>query len=494
MSILFGPILQFRGFTNRSWQISALFAILKTEDLPPLAVSGALQHLQTKHLASIPFNNPRYELHRIDFSLSDQERLGQFSLDNKLYTFHTPGISLNPRIAYVSCNGFSDPKLIKSVKAKNERWIDLHAKHQLNPYHILIMGGDQIYTDEMWKRISALDKWTNLPFEKRIHSAFTQEMQKRLDELFCQIYIERWNQSEVLQTLSSIPTIMMWDDHDIMDGWGSYPKELHNSPVYQGIFSLAKRYFQVFQMQLADAEQHARFIPAQTAFNMGFGIGDIGLLVLDLRTERKPEPSQIISPPSWEAIYQWLDRQTTFKHLYLISSIPVSYVDLGLLERTLGILPGQQELEDDLRDHWRSEPHLEERKRLLHRLLNYAQDKKVRITIISGDVHVGALSIIESSRESNTENSNIITQLIASGVVHPAPPAIARYVLETLADKVETIDRGITGSLQRMGPRGNYLIGSRNWLSLEPDDTHRIWAKWYVEGESSPLTKVIHPV
>lgn len=356
------------------------------------------------------------------------------------------------------------------------------------------MGGDQIYTDEMWKKVTALDKWTNLPLAKRVNTAFTQEMQKRLDELFCQLYLDRWNQTEIAKTLASIPTIMMWDDHDIMDGWGSYPKELHNSPVFQGIFQIAKHYFQVFQMQLADNELHPCHIPGQTAYNLGFSaFGDIGLLALDLRSERQPDPCQILSQPSWDAVYKWLDQQQ-LEHLFILSSIPVAYLDLGLLERTLGVLPGQQELEDDLRDHWRSEAHIQERKRLIHNLLKLAQKASIRITILSGDVHVGALAVIESTREAGTMNSNVINQLISSGVVHPAPAAIVRYVLESIADNVETIDRGISGSLQRLGPRGNYLIGARNWLGLEPDDSGRIWANWYVEGESIPFTKVIHPV
>jgi len=38
------------------------------------------------------------------------------------------------------------------------------------------------------------------------------------------------------------------------------------------------------------------------------------------------------------------------------------------------------------------------------------------------------------------------------------------------------------------------LIGARNFLTLEPDTQDRLWANWWVEGESDPTTKVIHPV
>jgi hypothetical protein len=43
---------------------------------------------------------------------------------------------------------------------------------------------------------------------------------------------------------------MTWDDHDIFDGWGSYPAYLQHSVVFQGIFQLAMRWYCVFQQHL----------------------------------------------------------------------------------------------------------------------------------------------------------------------------------------------------------------------------------------------------
>ena len=54
---------------------------------------------------------------------------------------------------------------------------------------------------------------------------------------------------------STIPTLMMWDDHDIFDGWGSYDAELQNCAVYQGIFAAARDAFRLFQLQCAPNER-----------------------------------------------------------------------------------------------------------------------------------------------------------------------------------------------------------------------------------------------
>jgi hypothetical protein len=178
-----------------------------------------------------------------------------------------------------------------------------------------------------------------------------------------------------------------------------------------------------------------------------------------------------------------------------MSSIPIAYLNLGAIERLLGVLPGQQELEDDLRDHWSSPAHVQERKRLVHRLFSHAKDKNCRITILSGDVHVGALSVLESARDASVKRGeSVINQLISTGIVHPPPPGLVRYVLETNASSVEVVDQGITAAMQPLAGRNHYLIGARNWLAIEPDDQSRLWCNWHVEDTETPLTKVIHPV
>jgi hypothetical protein len=35
---------------------------------------------------------------------------------------------------------------------------------------------------------------------------------------------------------------MTWDDHDLMDGWGSYPSTVQQSPVFQGLYIIMRRW------------------------------------------------------------------------------------------------------------------------------------------------------------------------------------------------------------------------------------------------------------
>jgi hypothetical protein len=38
----------------------------------------------------------------------------------------------------------------------------------------------------------------------------------------------------VAEAYSSIASVNMWDDHDIIDGYGSYPNEMMKAELFQG--------------------------------------------------------------------------------------------------------------------------------------------------------------------------------------------------------------------------------------------------------------------
>lgn len=507
--IKLGPVIKFLDCVDANWQLSILVVTDASDPSPNLilskqAIAVPVKLSELKYTKSIAW---RWEC-KIPLKATPQTI--NYKVNGVNFTVQIPAQNKMPTIAYASCNGFSDPKLMKQVVAKNALWSrmsrlhngdDKIRGHRFGPWHLLLMGGDQVYSDSIWQAVSALKDWIALDWPQRAKRAFNQTMRMQVESFFENLYISRWSQPEVSAALASIPSIMMWDDHDIFDGWGSYSYEQHNCPVYQGIFAVAKRYFQLFQQQSIIVPPPAT-LPNQSAFNQAYNFGEMGLLVLDMRSERQPHspetadsylPDQVLSEQSWNAVYKWLDAQTC-KHMLIMSSIPVVHPTFGLLEKMLGFLPGQQELEDDLRDHWTSQPHLQERLRMVHRLLRFSADKKCRVTILSGDVHVAAVGVIESDRNDVPPNARVINQLTSSGIVHPAPPAMVRYFLEQACKSVETIDRGITAAMYEFPATTRRLIGARNFLTLEPDDKDRLWANWWVENEADPTTKTIHPV
>ena len=510
-----GPVLQFLGCEAGQWRVSALWVQDSGDAAPTFTAGGRPVQVSQAPLPGSSCTAFRFEFAVVQTAAAQDVA---YSVGDETHGLHVPARDAMPVLAYASCNGFSDPRVMKSVQDPYAMWSRLGRLHATQdrvdqqtygPLNLLLLGGDQVYSDAMWVVIPELKAWTALPWRKRLKAAFTATMRRRLEEYFSKIYLERWSRPEVAAVLARLPTVMMWDDHDIMDGWGSHPVEQHQCPVYQGIFEVARAAFALFQRQ-ALAQSAPGTLPGQDYHNAAWRIGGLGLLVLDMRSERRPRQTestatgevlhaeQVLSPKSWAAVYQWLATQEAdggLQHLFVMSSIPVVHPSFELLEKLLGILPGQQEIEDDLRDHWTSPPHKAERLRLIHRLLQ-ASAKGMRVTILSGDVHVAAVGVIESLRE-GAAGVRSINQLTSSAIVHPAPSAVQLFFLEQVCRNVEQIDRGITGALQEFPTTSHRMIGARNFLTLQPDvpgGANRYWANWWVENEAHPYTKVVHAI
>ncbi len=513
MATLLGPVLQFLGIQNQQWCVSILVV---TDAATPPALQGASTSDPFQRLCTLQTGATAWR-GTLAVAMGTVAQRISYKVDGQSNAFYVPAVGEAPRMAYASCNGFSSPSLMKGVVDKNALWtrlMNLHAgRERINgrsfgPYHVLLLGGDQVYTDTFWQDPTCPDivAWSQLPRDQRRKAPWSAAMQTQVTAFFENLYLGKWSQAEVALTMASLPGVMMWDDHDIFDGWGSYPLEDHDCPVYQGVFAIAKTCFALFQRHSLVGTPPPCTLPGQGAFTAGYRMGGMGLLALDMRSERSPErrqagnlqSAQVMSEASWAAAYQWLDAQQDMQHLVVMSSIPVVHPSFELLEKMLGVLPGQQELEDDLRDHWTSAAHRAERLRLIHRLFAYSKAQACRVTVVSGDVHVAAVGVLESRRDSADNNACVINQVTSSGIVHTPPVAMARYFLEQACLRVETVDRGITAAMYEFPTTSRRIIGARNFMTIEPDamddPAQRLWVNWWVENEAEPSSKVIHPV
>jgi hypothetical protein len=504
-AVIVGPILGFRGSEGGTWRTCAL-VVTARDDAPP-ELSWSLEegdHAGEVRAAPNPTRLKSFEeceVWRFDWSVEqeDSERTIAYALgDGPEYSYSVPPRGGPPRIAYASCAGFSSLKEMKTVEDKNAMWKVLATQHRARPFHLLIAGGDQVYADPVWDVVRPLSRWLNEVFDVFDdwgRADFTEEIRAAVEGFYFDLYCQRWEQPELAEVMSRVPSLMMWDDHEIFDGWGSYPREQQESAIFAGIFEQAREHFRLFQLQAAGGETLPATLPGQDGFSYAYRVGEVGIAVLDMRSERTQQ--RVMSLEAWNALYEWMQEKLEgCKHLLIVSSIPVVYVNANLIETAFGMVPSRQDLEDDFKDQWLSRTHLEERLRLVHRLLAFAREKSCRVSIVSGDVHVAALGYVQSARNGFAhEEENVINQLISSGIVHPPPPGLVVYAMEKLmGEVVEEVDRGITARMMKFPFSNQHFLPARNWLSLDPDEQHRVWAQWYVEGESEPYTKVIHPI
>jgi len=492
MAILMGPVLGFRGASDDRWQVSALVV----SDGPPLAAHVGGRQLGAP-VALLSHNNRTAWRYDLEVPRGHDDGTVRYEIGSTAAEFVVPGAGRAPRMAYASCNGFSDPKYMKGVAEKNERWTHMRTQHKDTSFHLLLLGGDQVYGDAIWaeSEVPALWEWLQKEANRRVRLNFTRAMERQISRFYFDLYQKRWSQPEPAHMLARVPTLMMWDDHDVFDGWGSYPEPLQECEVYQGIFAHASRAFRAFQLQTEAGRTPPGCLSGQTAFSYAHRIGELALLALDLRSERTSQ--QVMSPGTWTGALDWVDALRGVRHLLVLLSIPAVYPRFGWLEAALRLTPGRQELEDDLRDHWTSRPHRGERLRMIHRLFRFARAQQCRVTFLSGDVHVGALGVLQSDRAGDSAvHADVINQLVSSAIVHPPPAAVVDFFLEHVGSRSEEIDRGITARMLEFPGTDERFIGARNWMALEVDVQNRIWANWHAEGQTgtTPYTKVIHPV
>jgi hypothetical protein len=507
--ILVGPVLGFRGLQEGRWNTSAL-VVLQGNDHPPQLIISVAGELPEEAKAILLKTYAGCQVWRLEWSVAQtaQQQTVAYSIDGgQPFRYVVPEQNKSLRICYGSCFGVHHQQDLNKVQNRNTMWKVLLKVHQQRPYHLFILGGDQVYADQVWETVQPLKDWLGKPLKKRVQAPFTADMEQQVAQFYFGLYCQMWRQKKAAAILSQVPTLMMWDDHDIFDGWGSYSPEQQDSAVFAGIYAQAREHFRLFQLQAKDDDDLGEgALHARHSFTYAHRIGDLALVALDLRSERSQ--NQVMSPETWNRVQHWMEEALTEKHmagsrqgqscrhLLVLSGIPIVNANLTLLEAVLEISPGIQRIEDDLKDQWLSRAHQQERLRFIHLLFGFSKQSGCRVTLVSGDAHMAFWGYLQAARDpGSSRETQVINQLTSSAMVNLPPPALVIYMMEKiLGEKVEEVDSGITARLLKFPGTSRYIIGARNWLSLTLDDRLSIGVEWYVEGETKPYAQFIHPV
>lgn len=426
-----------------------------------------------------------------EFSIAQDQSDTKHSyfINNQEFPFWVLGTDTNSlRIAYASCNGSeAESPYKKPFPGRNALWEHLDEMHQEQNFHLLIQGGDQIYADSVWRDVPFLENWSALPRSEQYKSNMPDEAFQEIRDYYFTCYMSYWSQSHVKDVLATIPSLMIWDDHDIFDGWGSWNDRYQASPVYQGVFNAAKEAFYLFQRgQKAPSDET---ITASVMITLGH----TALIAPDLRSERSRK--KVMGQNGW----RWFENALTAvgvdkKHVLVVSSVPLATSHFSALDPILTGFPSfiarrlpqkinPKQFADDIHDQWRVPVHREEWLKMLNTLLDFADETDTRVSTISGEIHLGARSTIK-------RKNSVIHQFIASGISHkPAHPVIV-WLCELLSKGIQDVSEDIDIRMEYFFPRGRKkYLRARNWLSLELDRSMGLSAKWHAEGQEAILFK-----
>ncbi|KAE9368536.1 hypothetical protein N431DRAFT_382056 [Stipitochalara longipes BDJ] len=449
----------------------------------------------------------------LEIELRDKQQRIAYRINRGPATgFWIPARDQAMNIMFHSCNGFSHDVDTDSYCGPDPMWRDVLNTHQTQPFHVMLGGGDQIYNDRVMEDTKLYKEWMDMRDEHHKEKApFTPELQAELEEFYLNRYCMWFSQGLFSIAVSQIPMINIFDDHDIIDGFGSYPDHYMSSPIFSGLGSIAFKFYMLFQHQssIDEGEEteptwvlgtqpgpYIKELSRSTFTHLGRSIAFLGL---DCRTERMND--EIVSAETYHKVFARLGKEIIkgeTKHLIVLVGIPVAYPRMVWLENLLtsramepikmlgragllgrGLLnhmDGGVEILDDLDDHWTAKHHKAERNWFIQELQDLAAEKSVRVTILGGDVHLGAIGQFYSNPKlglPKDRDFRYMPNVISSAIVNAPPPDTLADLLnkrnkvhhldaDTDEDMIPIFTHDVNGK-----PRNNKrLLNRRNWCSI----------------------------
>lgn len=382
----------------------------------------------------------------IDLKLATYEQLVKYAVNGVhvlLYLFFVPALAMLMNVVLYLCNGMSLGTDTKDFKLS--LWLDVLNKHADLHYHVMLGGGDQLYCDGIKLALPLVKQWAELSrYSRKRHVKVTPELDLEVDNYYLKTYTNWFGKgflkvkagtlvlSAFPRALLMIPSVNIYDDHDIIDGYGSYKDKTMRGDLFELLGAKAYKYYMLFQHHVSlDEPLYGKAEPLWILGGVGpyikqpnhliyMNLGkEIALLGLDCRTERKLD--QICLRQTYGVVFDRLEREIlnnpNIKHLLVMLGVPIFYPRLVWLEKLLSLtalaparmmaqrnlinkglvneFDGEVEVLDDLNDHWCAADHKAERNKLTKLLIEFGAAKGVRVTILLGDVHLAALGRVK---------------------------------------------------------------------------------------------------
>lgn len=303
-------------------------------------MAGTYRELAGARLYADPDRDVTFWRFNLEVELGpSQQRIAYRLNQGPAIGFWVPEKGQMMNIAFHSGNGFSPGVDTDRFCGPDPLWRDILNEHQTRPFHVMIGGGDQIFNDRVTAESAHFQEWLKIKnAEDQYDMPFDPEFRAEIEGAFLENYSTWFSQGLFSLVNSQIPMVNMWNDHEIIAGFGSYPDEFMQTPVISGLGRIAFKYYLLFQHhsvpEETDAEEPSMLLGAEPgpyirerSRNLFLSLGKgVALLGLDERTERQSH--EVLSEPTCDLIWDRCHREIVrgaIKHLIVLSSIPITY-------------------------------------------------------------------------------------------------------------------------------------------------------------------------
>lgn len=431
----------------------------------------------------------------VDKSRTDVERRVELGGGHQ-YWFRTLPKSITSLVfGFYSCH---DPF---SVNPTSEgAWGQFNLVMEERKAHFTIGGGDQIYCDTNRKsRIEDVWEWLKKN-KKDLLKAYTgsdgalneAEIVEYFSKLYRTYYRIYWNFENVRSVFRRYPQYMIWDDHEIMDGWGSltaaerkeklshlFQDDDHeaNYQLVMLMFVAASRVYWEYQhchnpdtnpntkpVNLSQLETY------QWDYNVDHGA--FGLFAMDLRGHHDCESNgyHLLGPAQFQRFEAWINSDAVKKKkaLFILSPVPMVHWN-----ETFVNTADFGSLKDDFMDEWGHKTNHEERNQVLDLLLKRSHKSGQSIVILSGDVHCASAFRITNERYPKAKLFNVTSSAISRS---PAPKLATSAIQKTAP--IDSYPGGKFEQLYRFSGANNFALINADYRDGELSLSASLYWTW----------------
>ncbi|MDQ6891095.1 MAG: alkaline phosphatase family protein [Acidobacteriota bacterium] len=369
-------------------------------------------------------------------------------------------------------------------------WQLLNQKLETDPSfaRFLLHIGDQIYADPIYDAAVEF-LGTHPEAHVRARQDHYRTLISQWTREYANLYVTHWQPPFVQSVLKRVPNFMLWDDHDIGDGWGS--RATSGWDTGKALFTAAGTAYRLFQ------DRHnpvpgmfpLAFTPTLSTpvcYGYGFAVGKVGFLLPDQRSFRQtynPTANDetgahaILGDQQATDLARWLasDAASGLKVLFFIATVPFFHSS----PKTIGIGSAIEEL--DALDNWIAPANQADLGFVLDQLFTWQTRTKGRAIILGGDVHMADVATI-------TAGDQALLQFVSSPITNHASGGLLEGLLVMESNRDVNIG-GIKATFRILDHKAVRNFGR---ISVDLTETDvRIRYEVYAEGAVKPILAAV---
>ncbi|KAI1331597.1 hypothetical protein F5Y16DRAFT_360364 [Xylariaceae sp. FL0255] len=500
--VYFGPYLRYVNMDIEKGMWLGSIMIVSDSPQPPTIHIHQSMDLSPNPRQLIPhtiYTHQRWQFYKydVDLQMGEATERWTYAITSHLgctrYEFVVAGRSETGwRFVAHSGNDFA------ASTSQNERnklgglgfmWKDVLQKNvDCGGFHVQLGLGDQIYGDRLWKEVPLLKQWLAMPGkDNRKNAAWTARHEEDVSHAYFHFYTSHFDQPFLREAFAQIPHVCQIDDHDIFDGYGSYPEYMQNSQIFKNIGRIAVDMYLLFQhhttlemLRNVSHDLDLFTITGQGWHFVKFLGPAVAVVGADVRSERTQ--NRVLAGPTYQGLFPKVAMlPPSVQHCIWMISVPLLYPRLDTMESlantfatgkkavnagynvlgkvtssVAGIVGGKEvvaqgfnqvkkavgksglmgnvvnqfgdlDIGEILKDMWTHDSKDLERTYLIRTLQGIAHQKGIRMTFLSGDVNAAGAGLVHDP--AHPSDHKTMYQIITSPIV--AAPA-ANYILKML--------------------------------------------------------------